>query len=110
MEKLQFIVPNLWADHHVLKVRETLAALPGVQDVIASAAFRAVALRFDPALTSPEAIATALAEAGYPTASDGKEAAVSQAVPVSTGKTDPAWARLGFRLTHTDARDAKTAR
>ena len=35
MEKAQFSVPTMWADHHVLKVRETLASLPGVQDVIA---------------------------------------------------------------------------
>ena len=30
MEKVQFNVPNLWADHHTLKVREVLTQQPGV--------------------------------------------------------------------------------
>ena len=34
MEKLQLNVPDLWADHHVLKVRAALSAMNGVQDVI----------------------------------------------------------------------------
>jgi copper chaperone CopZ len=110
MEKAQFSVPTMWADHHVLKVRETLAALPGVQDVIASSAFRAVAVSYDPATLGREAIIEALSEAGYPVAPDGKAEAVSQAIPVADGKTDPAWSRLGIRITKTDARDARPAR
>ncbi len=110
MEKAQFSVPTLWADHHVLKVRETLASLPGVQDVIASSAFRAVALSYDPATTDLETIITAITEAGYPVASDGKAEAVSQAVPIADGKSDPAWSRLGVRITKTDARDARPGR
>ena len=106
MEKAQFNVPSLWADHHVLKVHQALAALPGVQDVIASSAFRAVALSYDPAVTSPGAIAEALAAAGYPIASNGQEP-VTQPVPVANGHKDPAWDRLGFRVAHTDPRDAK---
>ena len=35
-------VPDLWADHHVLKVRAALARRVGVQDVIASSAFRSM--------------------------------------------------------------------
>lgn len=110
MEKAQFSVPTMWADHHVLKVREALAALPGVQDVIASSAFRAVALSYDPEALDREAIVAAFSEAGYPVAPDGKAEAVSQAVPVADGKADPAWSRLGIRITRTDARDVKTAR
>jgi copper chaperone CopZ len=110
MEKAQFSVPAMWADHHVLKVREMLAALPGVQDVIASSAFHAVAVNYDPETLGREAIVEALSEAGYPVAPDGKAEAVSQAVPIADGKADPAWSRLGIRITKTDARDARTAR
>jgi hypothetical protein len=38
MEKLQFNLPDMWADHHVLKVRTVLDAMDGVQDVVASSA------------------------------------------------------------------------
>jgi copper chaperone CopZ len=106
MEKAQFNVPEMWADHHVLKVRQALAALPGVQDVIASSAFRAVALNYDPAACSPEAIASALAEAGYPV-SPGGEGLTTHPVPVQSGQKDPAWDRLGFRVAHSDPRDVK---
>ena len=71
MEKLQLNVPDLWADHHVLKVRAALGAMDGVQDVIASSAFRMVALSYDPTLTSPVAIMAELDDAGYTVATDG---------------------------------------
>lgn len=106
MEKLQLNVPNLWADHHVLRVRARLNALPGVQDVIASSAFRMVALSYDPALTTPGAIMAELEDAGYPVATDGA-GVMTHPVPVADGRKDPAWDRLGLRQTRTDARDAK---
>ncbi len=71
MEKVQFNVPDLWADHHTLKVREVLSQLAGVQDVIASPAFRLVAVSYDPALTTPGAVMATLEEAGYPVATEG---------------------------------------
>lgn len=104
MEKVQFGVPRLWADHHTLKVREVLAQISGVQDIIASSAFRMVAMSYDPAVTSPDAIAAALASAGYPVAEDG-QGVVAQPVPVADGRKDPAWDRLGFRVARTDPRD-----
>jgi len=110
MEKAQFSVPTMWADHHVMKVREALAALPGVQDVIASSAFRAVALSYDPDTIGVEAITAAISDAGYPVAPDGKAEAVSQAVPIVHGQSDPAWSRLGVRISKTDARDARPGR
>ncbi|HEX9114926.1 MAG TPA: heavy-metal-associated domain-containing protein [Anaerolineae bacterium] len=109
MERLQLNVPDMYADHHVLKVRAVLGALaPQVQNVVASSAFRVVALDFDPAATSAEAIQGALAEAGYPAA--GQPGAINPVVPVQNGQTDPAWDRLGQRISKTDARDTKTAR
>jgi len=110
MEKAQFSVPTMWADHHVLKVREALAALPGVQDVIASSAFRAVALSYDPDTIGVEAITAAISDAGYLVAPDGKAEAVSQAVPIVHGQSDPAWSRLGVRISKTDVRDARPGR
>jgi hypothetical protein len=109
MEKLQLNIPSLWADHHVLKVRAVLTAMPGVQDVIASSAFRIVALSYDPALTSPGAIMAELDDAGYPVATDGT-GLIAETVPIADGKRDPAWTRLGMRQMKTDERDLKTKR
>ena len=109
MEKLQLNVPAMWADHHVLKVRAALTALPGVKDVIASSAFRMVVLSYDPALISPDAVMAALEDAGYAIATDGS-AVVAETVPVADGKRDPAWTRLGMRQIKTDERDLKTKR
>jgi len=109
MEKIQFGVPNLWADHHTLKVREALSQLTGVQDVIASSAFRMVIVSYDPALVTPGALMAALDEAGYPVATDGTSV-TTQPVPVQDGRRDPAWIRLGMRQVKTDERDLKTKR
>jgi copper chaperone CopZ len=110
MEKVQFNVPALWADHHVLQVREVLAATPGVEDVVASSAFRMVALAYDPGVTSADHVAGVLAEAGYPIAADDK-GIVAQPISVADARMkDPAWDRLGVRVVRTDPRDAKQAR
>jgi hypothetical protein len=99
----------MYADHHVLKVRATLEALaPHVQNVVASSAFRIVALDFDPEATSAQAIQAALAQAGYPVAAQA--GTVNPIVPVQSNRSDPAWDRLGLRASKTDARDLKTAR
>ncbi len=42
MEELVFGVPAMWADHHVLAVRNALFALAGVDNVEASSAFKTV--------------------------------------------------------------------
>ena len=109
MEKLQLNVPDMWADHHVLKVRALLLAMPGVQDVIASSAFRMVALSYDPAVVSAGAIMGTLDDAGYSVATDGT-GVIAESVPVATGQRDPAWFRLGMRQQKTDERDLKTKR
>ena len=86
-----------------------MTALPAVQDVTASSAFRMVALSYDPALISPGAIMAELEDAGYPIATDGANI-VADRVPVADGKRDPAWTRLGMRQIKTDERDLKTKR
>jgi copper chaperone CopZ len=65
MERAIFAVPKLYADHHVLNIRKLLGNLSGVQNVEASAAFKRVAVSFDPDAISAESIAEALQEAGY---------------------------------------------
>lgn len=65
MTKTVIDVPAMYGDHHVLEVRSILLALPGVQTVHASSAFKAVEIEFDPAQITVEAITAKLAEAGY---------------------------------------------
>lgn len=55
----------MYGDHHVLRVREALLSLTGVDEVIASSARRRVAVRFDEKATSADAIRAALEGAGY---------------------------------------------
>jgi len=109
MEKLQFNLPDMWADHHVLKVRSVLNAMDGVKDVVASSAFRMVLLSYDPAQTSAGTIWAALEDAGYAVTTDGT-GVIAEGIPVADGKRDPAWTRLGMRQTRTDERDLKTKR
>ena len=109
MEKLQLSVPDMYADHHVLRARSVLTALPGVQDVIASSSFRMITLSFDPVQASPGAIMAELEDAGYPVATNGT-GVIASSVPYADGRRDPAWTRLGTRKTKTDERDLKTVK
>jgi copper chaperone CopZ len=66
MKDVVIEVPTMYADHHVLRIRQALLATQGVSEVEASAARRRVAVRFDETATSPDAIREALTSAGYP--------------------------------------------
>ena len=59
-------VPGMYGDHHVLRLRQALLDIQGVSEITASAARRKVAVRFDEATTSPDAIREAIVSAGYP--------------------------------------------
>jgi copper chaperone CopZ len=99
MEKVVLSVPKMWADHHVLKVREVLTALDGVQDVYASAAWKQVLVKYDPAKIQETALTETLAQAGY---------GADQKLEFETGLPrtgDPAWDALGVRVTRTNQRD-----
>jgi copper chaperone CopZ len=98
MEKVVLSVPKMWADHHVLAVREALTALGGVEDVHASSAWKQVVVKYDPGKLEQGAIVEALAKAGYGT--DGAELKGSR-----LEKGDPAWEALGVRRTRTSERD-----
>lgn len=65
MEKTTIDLPTMYGDHHVVEVRRLLLAIPGVEDVYASAAFRAVEVSFDQEKTGAEKITAELEKAGY---------------------------------------------
>ena len=101
MEKVVLEVPTLWADHHVLKVRDVLTNLEGVDGVYASSAWKQVLVSYDSAKTDPAAIEKALAEAGYPVG----EGEVPMLVLPHDRRRDPQWEVLGARVTETDQAD-----
>jgi excisionase family DNA binding protein len=92
MEKTCFGVPSMYADHHVLAVRDALAGLDGVTDVYASAAWQQVFVSYDPEKATPQAIEKALREAGYPPGE-------MPSLPAPRGKRekDKVWETLDFR-------------
>ena len=56
MEQVSFSAPAMFADHHVLKVREALFAVEGVTDVYASSAWQTVIVSFDEGKVGASAI------------------------------------------------------
>ncbi len=100
MERVVYVVPRLYADHHVLSVRELLANLPGVQDVYASSAFKRVAVSFDPTATTAAAIAGALQGAGY-----GPDEPLPLAQPLQNKEDGSFWYDLRPRVTETNRLD-----
>jgi copper chaperone CopZ len=101
MEKVVLEVPMLWADHHVLEVREALAGLDGVDGVYASSAWKQVLVNYDAAKTDQAAIEKALVEAGYPVG----EGEVPIVVQAGEMRRDPQWGVLGARDTVTNQAD-----
>ena len=65
METITIDLPKMYGDHHVTDVRRILLAMPGVEDVYASSAFRVARARIDPAKTSEADLRAKLQEAGY---------------------------------------------
>ncbi len=65
METITIDLPKMYGDHHVTDVRRILLAMPGVEDVYASSAFRVARARIDPAKVSEADLRACLAEAGY---------------------------------------------
>ena len=65
METITIDLPKMYGDHHVTEVRSTLLAVPGVEDVYASSAFRVARVRIDPVKVSEADLRAKLAAAGY---------------------------------------------
>lgn len=97
MEELTLAVPDMWADHHVLAVRELLKQDGGVAGIVASARDKSVLVTFDPSQTNAAAIADALGKSGYPVGERDDE--------VAPPTNKPAWATAGMRITRTDPTD-----
>ena len=65
METITIDLPKMYGDHHVTEVRSILLAMPGVEDVYASSAFRVARVRIDPAKVSETDLCAQLEAAGY---------------------------------------------
>jgi copper chaperone CopZ len=100
MEKVTFNIPAMWADHHVLAVREVLGQTTGVEEVLASAMYKDVLVKYDPTAVNPEALSVALAKAGY-------EIAKTPELPSFPERTEDVsdWFQFQERITETDLRD-----
>ncbi len=99
MKKITLTIPAMYADHHVTRVRNLLSPLAGVENVIASSAFKEVVVEFDEKKTTQDALVKALTAAGY---APGKEAVLERS-PFAT--PDAAWEKLGVRSTETSQID-----
>jgi copper chaperone CopZ len=98
--KVVLDVPTLWADHHVLKVRDALLGLRGVEDVYASSAWKQVLVNYNGEQTAPADIEKALAEAGYPVG----EGEVPMLAQPTDNRKDPSWVEA-VRVTETNEVD-----
>ena len=101
MEKVVLDVPTLWADHHVLRVRDALMPQEGVEDVYASSAWKQVLVKYDETETDRAAIEKTLAEAGYPV----RQGETPMLVQPGDVHRDPQWEVLGSRTTETNQAD-----
>ncbi len=99
MERITLTVPAMFADHHVIKVKQLLSPISGVENVVASSAFKQVLVEFDASKTSTEDLIKALTDAGY---KPGPEEVVER-TPDHT--PDPAWEKLGARQVTTNPVD-----
>lgn len=99
MQELVLEVPGMWADHHVIAVREVLQREDGISVTAASARDATVRIEYDPDRADAKHIATVLEAAGYPPGA---------ATPAASPPTDkPAWATAGVRVTTTNPADLK---
>jgi copper chaperone CopZ len=90
----------MYADHHVKAVRETLLQLDGVEDVLASSAFKRVVVGYDSARLEPGAIEEALRAAGYGPGEDWKIPS-----PPEGKEDDSTWFKMIRRITETNVLD-----
>jgi cation transport ATPase len=99
-EHLSLTLPSLFGDHHTSHVRSILGEITGVEGLVVSSAEHRVSLAYDPAQTSPDRIARALAEKGY--RSDEPEVAAGP-VPAERATRHTAALMAGGALTFGEA-------
>ena len=100
MERITISTPTLFADHHVLAVRNTLLAVSGVDSVVASSMYRDVTVDFDPAKTSTEALQQAIENAGYTIGAEPEFAGMAPA-----HEDGSSWNKKILRITTTNQAD-----
>jgi len=100
MESVILDVPKIYADHHVLAVREALLSLEGVKEVTASSAFKMVRVSYDPAMITPAAIEEKLRAAGYGPGEDWE-----LPTPPEAKEDGSSWFRSIWRVTRTNILD-----
>jgi len=100
MEKIILDLPTMYADHHVLRVRQALTDLDGVKDVVASALYRDVVVEYDPQKLTPDAIQKTLEAAGYPVGREPK----LMPLPPAIDDSSP-WFQVVPRVTQTNMLD-----
>lgn len=103
MEELIFEMPSMYGDHHVLKVRDILSTIEGVDEIYASSAWKQLMIKFDPKKVKSKDLEKALSEAGYPP-NEGEPPILVQPTNI---KRDPQWELLGVRSTQTNPADLK---
>lgn len=102
MKQLILEMPTMYADHHVLKVREALEGLKGIEETYASSAWKKIMISYKEKSIKPADIEKALTKAGYPPG----EGATPMLVEASPDlKRDPQWEKLGSRVTKTNQID-----
>lgn len=100
MEQMILRIPKMWADHHVLAVRQALQNLNGVQDITASAVRKLVRLSYDPRTIGQDQILKTLQDAGYDPA-----LAIDFPAVLANKEHGSAWFVQGIRTTQTNRLD-----
>jgi len=103
MEEIVLDLPSMYADHHVLVVRNALDGIKGIEEIYASSAWRQLLVTFDPKVIDPSKIEETLEGAGYPVG----EAKATAIVTANDIKRDPHLESLGSRNTKTNFADLK---
>jgi copper chaperone CopZ len=101
MEKLVLTLPTLYADHHVLTLRQALLDIEGVTQVYASSAWKRAIITFDAEKTSADDLEKAAAQAGYPVG----EAELPVLVEREIIGRDPQWEKFDLRVSKTNQAD-----
>ena len=102
MKQLILEMPTMYADHHVLKVREALDELKGIDEAYASSAWKKIMISYEEKSIKPAEIEEALTKAGYPPG-EGETPMLVKSSPDL--KRDPQWEKLGSRVTETNQID-----
>jgi len=104
MKQLILEMPTMYADHHVLKVREALDGLKGIEDAFASSAWKKLMISYQEKSIKPAEIEEALTNAGYPPGEGATPILVNASSDI---KRDPQWEKLGNRVTETNQIDVE---